>query len=626
MTLSTTTGFGDEIWYDVSSFNVYYYPVLGETVCPADNGDCTAEEEQQLYVTFSGPSSTGTGPGPGANTEWYQPVHQPGNVFSYPWNESQLEQQIAAGVNLLTGPQQFYTDDSSQTQRLQWSSGAGQDQTAGSTNAHSYEKAYTLTGGKVIGKVLDVNLTGNLDYNSSSSIGTLNKSSSSVGASQGIAIVKPGTFQNSNLYQYRVEPFIFSRTPPPGSVDAVTLPQDIQSAGPLQAAFAANPLDVEAGSWWASDNSSYTQQIDVALNHPARWSISRPVGTQTTLNCLEAEGTRYNCLTFNDPNPSNLWNSEFYWMRGLFATVGGVNGPQRTQAIAGEDVVLQSRVYNYSFKDMPADAKIQVRFYRQEIQGTTPTGDSVLIDQVAIDPLPGFNSPNSPDTPNWTTATAALDTTGLDDTFQIFWVLVWVEDGAGNMIQELNGHGLSAKPGMLTSIGDVPLEEVTVDGAPKTFSNNVGYLHSKFYIVPETSPPAPIPPASPILSIQNVQVTPTQTTPGERVVISADILASDAPAEAVHVRLYPDAQTWQAHQDDPSLPKPRAFDVEMLPYIRADESDRIEVPYRPQICGTQEVLIWATIGADTDAVTATATVDNGACALYLPVAISGVLE
>ena len=66
-------------------------------------------------------------------------------------------------------------------------------------------------------------------------------------------------------------------------------------------------------------------------------------------------------------------------------------------------------------------------------------GDSVLIDQVAIDPLPGFNSPNSPDTPNWTTATAALDTTGLDDTFQIFWVLVWVEDGAGNMIQELNG-------------------------------------------------------------------------------------------------------------------------------------------------------------------------------------------
>ena len=136
--------------------------------------------------------------------------------FSYPWNKNQLEQQIAAGINLLTGPQQFYTDDSSQTQRLQWSSGSGQDQTAGSTNTHSYEKAYSLTGGKAIGKILDVNLQGNLDYNSSSSIGTLNKSSSSVGASQGIAIAKPGTFQNSNLYQYRIEPYIFGRTPPAG--------------------------------------------------------------------------------------------------------------------------------------------------------------------------------------------------------------------------------------------------------------------------------------------------------------------------------------------------------------------------------------------------------------------------
>ena len=178
---------------------------------------------------------------------------------------------------------------------------------------------------------------------------------------------------------------------------------------------------------------------------------------------------------------------------------------------------------------------------------------------------------------------------------------------------------------MLTSIGDVPLEEVTVDGAQKTFSNNVGYLHSKFYIAPETSPPERSP-ASPILSIQNVQVTPAQSTPGERVIISADILAGGAPAEAVHVLLYPDAQTWQAHQDDPSLPKPRAFDVEMLPYIRADESDPLEVPYRPQSCGTQEVLIWATVGAGADAVTATATVDNGACALYLPVVISGILE
>ncbi len=116
-----------------------------------------------------------------------------------------------------------------------------------------------------------------------------------------------------------------------------------------------------------------------------------------------------------------------------------------------------------------------------------------------------------------------------------------------------------------------------------------------------------------------MQVTPQQTTAGERVIIGADILAQDAPAEAVHVRLYPDAQAWQAYQDDPTLPQPRSFDVEMLPFIHTGETDRVEVPYRPTHCGTQDILVWATVGASQDAVTATATVDNGGCALYFPV-------
>ncbi len=614
---SATTGFGDLIWYDVSSFNLYYYPVLGETVCPSDNSDCDPSEEQPLYVTFSGPSSSGIGPGPGATTEWYQPVHEPGNIFSYPWNEAQLKLQLSAGIDLLTGPQNFYTDDSDQAQRLQWSSGVGQEQTVGTTNSQSYEKGYSLTGGKVIGGILDVNFSGDINYSESSSIATLNRSSSFVGASQGIAIAKPGTFLTSGLYQYRVSPQIFGRTSPAGRVDNVSLPQDIQTIGPLQAAFTADPLDPQAGSWWGSDVSPYTQYIDVALNHPVRWSKSDPVGTQETLNCLVAVGSRYNCITFNDPNPANLWNSQFYWMRGLFVTVGGINGPQRTQATAGEDVLLEARVYNYSFKDMPADSKIQIRFYRQEIQGTTPVGDSVLIDQVAIDPLPGFNSDTSPDTPNWTTTTAAFDTTGLDNSYHIFWVLVWVEDGSGNMIAELPGHGLSAKPGSLTSIGDVPLEQVMLDGAQKTFSNNVGYLHSKFYIAPQT--PDPLPPGDPELQILNAQVTPANTLPGERVIVAADILSEGAPAEAVHIQFYPSAQAWNAHQDDPTLPGPRPFDEEVLPYIGAGETDHAEVPYTAQGCGTQAILIVAEAIAAEGQATAEVTLDKGSCIVYYPI-------
>ena len=614
---STTTGFGDQIWYDVSSFNVYFYPVLGITVCPADNPNCSPGEKQPLYVTFSGPVSSGTGPGPGHTTEWYQPVHEPGNIFSYPWNLTQLRLQHSAGIDLLTGPKFFFTDDSDQVQRLQWSSGSGGEQTAGTTNTHSYETAYSLSAGKQFGNFLKVNVSGSLNYNDSTAIGTLNKSTSAVGASQGIAIAKPGTFRDIGLYRYRVEPYIFGRTPPPGTVDSVTLPQDIQTIGPLQAAFAANPLDPNAGSWWGSDVSPYQQYIDVALNHPMRWSLSTPTGTYDELNCLPTGGFRNDCMVFNDPNPSNLWNSQFYWMRGLFVTVGGVNGPQRTQATAEEQVTLRARVYNYSFKDMSAGSIIKVQFYRQQINGTTPSGDSVLIAEEATGPLPGFNSPNSPNLPNWTTVSTTFDTTGLDNTYHIFWVLVWVEDSSGNMIAELPGHGLDARPESLNAIGEVPLEEVTFNGEQKSFSNNVGYLHSKFYIAPAGLQASP--PASPVLIITDAQAVPANVLPGERVIVSAEIQSLEAPADAVHLHFYSNAQAWHAYQADPTLHEPEAFDLEELPFIEEGKTDRSEVPYTAEGCGKQTLLVVAHVGAAEEAATAEVTLDKGPCISYSPV-------
>ena len=620
---STTTGFGDEIWYSQSSFNVYYYPVLGETVCPADNSDCSAGEEQPLYVAISGPDSTAITAAPGANTEWYQPVHEPGNIFSYPWNSTLLAERFEQGIDTKSKGGSFFTDDSTTGVNIDWSFNSGQDSTTGTTNTHSFEKSYSISTGKPFGEISDVNpdgigdFEGNVDYNSSTSIGTLNKSSSSIGESQGITISKPGTFLNYDQYQYHVEPYIIGRAAPEGYVDTVKLQTDIQTVGPLQAAFAADPLDPEAGSWWGSNVSPYTKAIDVALNHPARWTQSDPTGTQESLNCLEASGDRYNCMTFNDPAPNDLWNSEFYWMRGLLVTVGGEDGPQRQQANAGEAVFLEARVYNYSFKDMDAGSSIKVRFYRQEMNGTTPVGDSVLIAEQTMQPLPGFKSPNSPDTANWNSITALLDTTDLGDTYQMFWVVVWAEDSSGEMLTELQGHGLGEKPDTLTSITDVVLEKVTVEDQ-KTYSNNVGFLHSKFYIADETTA-SPLPDDDPQLEIVGAAVKPASAQPGERVIVSAHVAAEEAPADSVHVQLYPDAAAWYAYQDDPTLTPPRAFDVEILPFIDVGTADRLEVPYRSSTCGKQTILIVAKSGVQGDQTTATASLDNGPCLAYFPV-------
>ena len=607
---STLTGFSDEIWYSSNSFNLYVYRVLGETVCPADNPNCTPDEEQPLYVMFSGPNSSGAGPAAGATTEWYQPVHEPGNIFSYPWNQAQLQNRVGS-FNLLTGPQHFFTDGSTQTQSLTWSQSQGSNVTAGTSNNHSYEKGYSLTAGKTIGKILDVNLQGNINYNESSSLETLNQSTSSIGASQGIAITKPGSFLNFALYQYRVEPYIFGRTAAPQTVDQPDLSETIQTYGPLQAAFAANPLAAGGGSWWTSSTNPYKQNFDVALNHPVRWTqTSQP--SASGLNCLSG-----NCFLFNAPDPSNLWNSEFYWMRGLFVTVNGFNGPQRTQATAGDTVYLTARVYNYSLMDMPSGSTIKVRFYRQQVNGTVPSGNSVLIEEVNLTPLPGFNSSSAPSTPNWTTADTSFDTSGLGDTTHIFWVLVWAEDSNGALISELPGHGLSARPGTLNTIADVPLEQVMYAGASKTFSNNVGYLHSRFYIAPADAPGNPF--ADPVLTIQDARVTPAETSPGERVIVSADILSEGAAADGVHVQFFPDTAAWQAYRQDPSLPPPRAFDVEMLPHIKAGETDHLEIPYRTAACGTQNILIVTQADPDAEPVTATATYSNGPCLTYFPV-------
>jgi hypothetical protein len=164
---------------------------------------------------------------------------------------------------------------------------------------------------------------------------------------------------------------------------------------------------------------------------------------------------------------------------------------------------------------------------------------------------------------------------------------------------------------VLTSIGDVPLERVTVDSTQKTFSNNVGYLHRKLYIAaPFTGLEAER--NAPVLKVQHARVRPLFPQAGERVIVSADIASKQAPAKNVLVQIFPDARAWKASQHDPSLPPPRPFDVEMLPFIDMGGTDRLEVPYRADsdLCGRQKLLIVARSGPQGEAATAMASFFN----------------
>lgn len=70
---------------------------------------------------------------------------------------------------------------------------------------------------------------------------------------------------------------------------------------------------------------------------------------------------------------------------------------------------------------------------------------------------------------------AAFAPTQGGDVYLRFWVLVWMEDSGGNLVQEMAGHGLAASPaeGTITKLGDVQVQP---------YSNNAGTFKQVIYI------------------------------------------------------------------------------------------------------------------------------------------------
>jgi hypothetical protein len=296
------------------------------------------------------------------------------------------------------------------------------------------------------------------------------------------------------------------------------------------------------------------------------------------------------------PDPDNLWTSQFYWLRGLFVTINGINGPQRAQATAGDTVFLRARVYNYSLTAMAADSAVHAAFYRQEwdTRLNRPIGDSVLIEEVELTNdngghvIPPFKSGSvdvhGHELPNWVLAQTSFDSTGLGGRHFLFWVVVWAQDRSGTLIGELPGHGLTAKPGTLTAIGEVPLESATVtyestgQTVTTSFSNNVGFWKQAFYVAPPTEVPAPSGGILAKLQLQELQVRPAKVRPNQTVVVSALVEARDAQAEGVVVAVVDETRK-------------KVVDLDLLAHIDANGRHHVAIPYETSGCGLHKLRL-----------------------------------
>ncbi|HWO99718.1 MAG TPA: VCBS repeat-containing protein [Methylococcus sp.] len=571
---STQTGFSDQLFYKSERQNIYIFPVIGQFVCPEDEPNCNASEKKPLNVVISGPDQITTNSVDASQVEWYQPVHEPGNVLSYPWDLTQI-QNLEPRMDQLTDSIVVYTDGSTQTQLAQWTNTQKTENTTGSTNSYTWNLSISYSYNQKIG------LSGGLSfsYEGSKSISTLNSAMVSLGASTGFGINKPGTFADPNQYMYLFQPVIYGEKPVEGTIDNRQPNTDIKTHGVLHASFTADPTDSNAGTWW---KTTYNRP-DVALNHPSRWSIkSVPVTDSPDPNCLLMAKSMFymNCASFNPPDYSDLWSSEFHAMKGLLISPAEANGvgPQISEATAGDSIRLDLRVYNYSLMDMPAGSSVIVRFYGQPWDPNTldPVGDSFLIDQVTLAPLPGFNSNSTGGIqPNWTIAsTTALNTAAYSDQHLAFWAIVWMQDAQGNLIQEMPGHGLTGIPGTLDSI---------VAAAPilEPYSNNIGLYRKLFYIKPRAGDSAATEAGESAFAIDSVSVSPKRAHLHQKVTVQAFVQASGDPVHGAEAVLY----------DRVGKGPERAFEHEPISHIRPNEAHQIRVPFRPSQCGTHTITL-----------------------------------
>jgi hypothetical protein len=590
--LSDTTGFGDEVSYVKSTMRIWLYPVIGQTVCPREKPNCPDNEKVQATIQFSAPAGDPTPEAAqGQSIPWYQPPWAPGNIFSYPANLEQLE-ALYPDVSPLAQGQGFLTDTSTQVQKTTWTVTTNDTTNTSFNQNYSFKNDFSVTASAgLVGGGYSINLSG------SYGLSTLTNTSTTLATSTGVQINKPGTFPLFQNYGYYVTPYIMGTKVPGGVVDNQPLSTDVQTFGLVRAMYTADPTQPGAGMWWAQ---AYNQAPDVALNHPSRWYISTPgLSNPIPKNCL-ATGTgssQMDCAELSPRTPDDAWLSTFHQMRGFFISnsVSPGQGPQLEQANVGDVLTLQARVYNYSLARMPEDTEVHVRFYFAPGDGSTPPGDSVLINETKLPAILPFNgAPGAP--PNWLMATTTFDTGKFDELKAgghiAFWVVVWMQTPGdqGKLEKEMPGHGLTAIPGTLKSLADVA-EECQPDG--NCYSNNVGFYNQAFFLVgPSLSgAPGPVAANSPV-DIGKVDASAYEMTLKDNVVLSATLVATAGDASGVSANIY---------DGDPKQGG-RLINVVQIPHIAQGTPCKIRMQYRTNTCGVHQIFVVVNKGKPSEVI------------------------
>jgi hypothetical protein len=588
-TLDATTGFADHLFISGFRENFWYYPVLGKR-CLLTNPNCPADEKQRQTVIVSAPDKPETLDIDATNVEWYQPVNEPGNIFSYPWN---LDQMNLANplLNPLTRESWSLTDTSTVSAKTEWKKGGDRALTTGVTGKWDLSLGASFSVQVGIEKSFTTQNRFSIDLSHSGGVKTVNTTTTVLDASTGLIVNKPGfSSEVANKYYYYFASYILGQNPAGSSLIQPHLtqsngqPVDQEFFGPLTVAFAADPFhSTNSSAWW---RQAYSKP-DIGLNHPARWSWD-PNTKAATFNPPEAPG---------DDNPIAVLVNPFYYMKGFY-TFEASDDPKAPieigEANPGDLLTLQVRIYNFSLADMPAGSTARARFYGQiydSVSGTL-SGDAFLIGDAKVAAIPGFKSDRNGGTqPNWKLASTTFDTTNYAGKLLVFWVVAWGEDAAGNLIEEQEGHGLKENPANLTfkQITDVPIEN---------YSNNIGIhnSHTPFFVRPTTSAAATAAlVAAAATSTSSAEGDPDQLGTND-IVVNTTPVSSPTQRSEITVSIHNRSdgalfdQPVEIYDGDPEKGG-ELIDYQEVPYVDKDDTYTLRSSIVPDRPGEREIFV-----------------------------------
>jgi hypothetical protein len=414
----------DFLVFNKSAVHIWSYPIIGETDVKTTDG-----KKGQLYYQIVVPDPDTDNPYylSGNVVEWYQPVHENGNIFSYPWSNEQVRNfEKSEKLNLLTDPKSIATDNNEMSFYVEWSAVAEKGK-----NVSSSHKLDTDESIGVSFLVKGVGESNTVKTHYDQTWKTLTTSNTKLTQSKGITIAK-APLPEASSYSYEVHPLIITK-----GTEKTKEKIEMPTGGIKLLYLVKFPEDFTSYIWW---QKNYSSKPDIAINLPCQWRMTDPSG----------KNWKYDREFIN-----------FYLMKGLF--VKDSSGKRFFYTIEeGEPVRVNFRVYNYSFCEA---RNVLVRLEAQKSTNGEDWEERFVVGKDTIPSLRAFGNTDYKD--NWKYASVDFNTTGKAGNYYRFWAVV----NPDNKIEEISDHGYKEK--YSNNEGYFPIPLTVVDKHEINFKNGV---------------------------------------------------------------------------------------------------------------------------------------------------------